>query len=121
MSDLKKLGPKGEAFALGMLKKRGDKFIAANFMCPQGEVDIVSWHKDTLVFTEVRTRTSDKFGSPAESVTRFKQEKIKRAANWFVVKNFQGRKLPPCRFDVIWLIASNDEILKSGIIEGAFC
>ena len=121
MSDLKKLGPHGEAFAKGMLLKRGDKVLASNYVCPQGELDLVSWHKDTLVFTEVRTRSSLQFGSPAETVTPFKQLKVKRAANWFVVKMYQGRALPPCRFDVIWLIAKDGAIVESGIIEGAFC
>ena len=121
MSDLKKLGPKGEAFALGLLLKRGDKLLTKNYVCPQGELDLVTWHKDTLVFTEVRARSRQAFGSPAESVTRSKQQKVIRAANWFTVKTFKGRPLPPCRFDIIWLVANGDVIVESGIIEGAFC
>jgi len=120
MGDLKKLGPKGEDFALSLLKKRGDKLVVRNYYCPQGELDLVTWHKETLVFTEVRARSSTAFGSPAETVTKSKQDKIRRAGNWFCVQKFGGRKLPPCRFDVIWLLSHEDKIVDSGIIEGAF-
>ncbi len=120
MSDLKKLGPRGEDHALGLLKRRGDKLLARNFTCPQGELDLVTWNKDTLVFTEVRARSSIAFGSPAETVTRAKQTKIKRAANWFAAQMFKDKPLPACRFDLIWIIARDGEVAESGIIEGAF-
>ena len=120
MSDKNALGPQGEAFAWELLRKRGDKLVAKNFSCPQGELDLVSWHGQTLVFTEVRARSSLAFGSPAETVTRSKQQRVKRAANWFCAKTLKGRALPSCRFDVIWLINKNGAIVESGIIEGAF-
>ena len=121
MSDLKKLGPQGEAHAWQLLQKRGDKLIAQNFTCPLGELDLITWHKKTLVFTEVRARSSVMFGSPAESVTKSKQEKIKRAANWFSARMFKGRPLPDCRFDIIWILARENKIVAAEIIEGAFC
>jgi putative endonuclease len=121
VGDLKKLGPRGEEHAWGLLKARGDKLVARNFTCPQGELDLVTWHDDTLVFSEVRARSSLAFGSPAETVTRSKQEKVKRAANWFIAQRLKARALPPCRFDVVWIIAKDGEIAESGIIEGAFC
>ncbi len=120
MSDLKKLGPQGETFAWSLLEKRGDTLLVRNFTCPQGELDLVTWHERTLVFTEVRARTRLGFGSPAETVTRAKQTKVKRAANWFCVQTFKGKPLPDCRFDVIWLQAHEGKIVDSGIIEGAF-
>jgi putative endonuclease len=120
MSDLKKLGPAGEEHAWGLLKKRGHKLVARNFNCPVGELDLVTWHGDTLVFCEVRARSSQAFGSPAETVTRSKQDKLRRAANWFAMKMFNGKPLPNCRFDVIWLIAKEGKIAESGVIEGAF-
>ncbi|MCY3019063.1 MAG: YraN family protein [Planctomycetota bacterium] len=121
MADTNKLGPRAEDFAWGLLKKRGDKLVARNFTCPQGELDLVTWAGDTLVFTEVRARSSSAFGSPAETVTRGKQEKLKRAANWFCVQTFRGKPLPSCRFDVVWIAAKDGAIVDSGIIEGAFC
>jgi putative endonuclease len=120
MSDLAKLGPLGETHALALLKKRGDKLVARNFSCPQGELDLVTWNKETLVFTEVRARSSTAFGTPAETVTRSKQEKVKRAANWFSVQMFKGKPLPNCRFDMVWIVAKDGKVVESGIIEGAF-
>jgi putative endonuclease len=114
------LGPEGEAHAWSLLKKRGDKLVCRNFSCAVGELDIVSWHKDTLVFTEVRARSSQEFGSPAETVTRSKQAKVRRAANWYVSQTFKGKALPPCRFDVVWIVAENGKFIDAGIIEGAF-
>ena len=120
MADREKLGPRGEEHAWGLLKRRGDKLVARNYACPRGELDLVTWHGDTLVFTEVRARSRSDFGTPAETVTRGKQTKIKRAANWFCVQTFRGKPLPPCRFDVVWVAAKDGAIAESGIIEGAF-
>jgi putative endonuclease len=120
MSDLKKLGPRAEAHAWGLLKQRGDKLLARNYKCPLGELDLVTWDRDTLVFTEVRARSRSDFGSPAETVTTAKQMKIKRAANWFAMRTFKGKPLPACRFDVVWIAVQDDVIVESGIIPGAF-
>src|SRR5689334_18098174 len=120
MGDLKKLGPAGEEHACGMLKKRGDRLVARNFSCARGELDLVSWHGDTLVFTEVRARSSTKFGSPAETVTAAKQQRVRRAAEWFLMQNLKTPKPPPCRFDVVWIVADQGNVKDSGVIEGAF-
>ena len=120
MADRDKLGPQGEEHAWNLLKKRGDKLVARNYICPQGELDLVTWHGDTLVFTEVRARSNSGFGTPAETVTRAKQVKVKRAANWLVAQLLKGKPLPNCRFDMVWIIAKDGTITDSGIIEGAF-
>jgi len=121
VADLRKLGPRAEEHAWSLLKQRGDKLVARNYRCPQGELDLVTWDGGTLVFTEVRARSRSDFGTAAESVTVAKQVKVKRAANWFSVQMFRGRPLPSCRFDVVWIVAQDDTIAESGIIEGAFC
>lgn len=121
MADLKKLGPRAEEHAWALLKQRGHKLLARNFKCPQGELDLVTWDGDTLVFTEVRARSRGDFGAPAETVTGAKQLKVKRAANWYCARMFQGKALPPCRFDVVWVTAAEDKITDAGVIEGAFC
>jgi putative endonuclease len=120
MPDSAKTGTLGEDHAWELLKRRGDKLVARNFACPLGELDLVTWHGKTLVFTEVKTRASTLFGSPAETVSRSKQEKLKRAANWFCSKQFSGGALPPCRFDVVWIVMKDGRVEQSGIIEGAF-
>jgi len=120
MAERNSLGPEGEEHAWQILKKRGDKLVVRNFSCPQGELDLVTWHRDTLVFVEVKARSSSAFGSAAETVTRSKQERLRRAANWFCVKTFKGKALPNCRFDVVWLACNAGKVAEYGIIEGAF-
>jgi putative endonuclease len=66
----------GEKAACEFLKKKGYKIIQRNFRCRLGEIDIVAEKKDCLVFVEVRTKTSRDFGSPEESVTSSKKDKI---------------------------------------------
>jgi len=70
----------GEKLAKDFLKKRGYRILETNYRCPEGEIDIVAKHKDSLVFIEVRTKTSLGFGSPEESITPAKQEKMRAAA-----------------------------------------
>ena len=70
----------GEKLAGNFLKKRSYRIIETNYRCPQGEIDIVAKQKDTLAFIEVRTKTSLEFGSPEESITPAKKERMKAAA-----------------------------------------
>jgi len=70
----------GEKLARDFLKKRGYHIIETNYRCPEGEVDIIARHKDFLVFIEVRTKTSLKFGSPEESITTAKKERLRAIA-----------------------------------------
>ena len=58
------------------LKKKGYRIRETNFRCREGEIDIIAEHKDYLVFIEVRTKTGSSFGSPEESVTFAKKEKL---------------------------------------------
>ncbi len=70
----------GEKLAGDFLKKRGYHIVETNYRCPEGEVDIIARHKDSLVFIEVRTKRSREFGSPEESITPAKKEKLRTVA-----------------------------------------
>ena len=72
----KELGAIGEKLARNVHKKTGYRIRETKFRCREGEIDIVAEQKDYLVFVEVRTRTSSSFGSPEESVTFAKKEKL---------------------------------------------
>jgi putative endonuclease len=75
------LGREGERLAAQFLRRQGCKVLYRNFRAPHGgEVDIVCRDGDTLVFTEVKTRSSDYFGAPAEAVNDAKQRLISRGA-----------------------------------------
>ena len=73
----------GEKLAWDFLKKRGYRILVTNYRTPQGEIDIVARHKDSLVFVEVRTKTSLEFGSPEESITPAKKERMRAAAFFY--------------------------------------
>lgn len=115
------LGNKGEDFAWSLLAKRGHKLVTRNWSCKSGELDLVTWHKDTLVFTEVRTRSSTDFGTPAESVNPRKQERMRRAAHGYLARHYKDGRLPSCRYDVVWILTRDGEVVDSGVMEGAFC
>ncbi len=70
----------GEKLAKDFLKKRSYRIVETNYRCPEGEIDIVAKHKDYLVFVEVRTKRSLAFGSPEESITPAKKERMKATA-----------------------------------------
>ena len=72
----KELGAAGEKLARNFLKKKGYRIRETNFRCREGEIDIIAERKGYLVFVEVRTKTSSGFGSPEESVTFAKKEKL---------------------------------------------
>ena len=74
------VGILGEKLANDFLKKKGYRIIETNYRSPEGEIDIIARHGDSLVFIEVRTKTSREFGSPEESITLTKMGRIKATA-----------------------------------------
>lgn len=94
----KPLGDIGELVAERFLKAKGMKILERNCRTPFGEIDIVAMDGRTLVFVEVKTRTSGLFGSGAEAIDGRKKKKLERSALYYT-----SRKDPhsPSRFDVI--------------------
>lgn len=89
----------GEKLARNSLAKKGYRIVETNFRCPEGEIDIVAQDKDCLVFIEVRTKQSRSFGTPEESITPTKMEKLRAAAAYYLQTH---RDLPPLwRIDVV--------------------
>lgn len=72
----KQIGDLGEKIAAEHLRGLGYKIRETNFRRQEGEIDIIAQDKDCLVFVEVRTRTGSEFGTPEESVTAAKKEKL---------------------------------------------
>ena len=73
----------GEKLARDFLKKLGYRIKETNYRCPEGEIDIVAKHKDSLVFIEVRTKRSLEFGSPEESITLTKMKRLRAVASHY--------------------------------------
>jgi len=93
------LGVAGEAEAVRRLRGAGFEIVATGFRARCGEIDVIAEDGPVVVFVEVKTRTSDAFGSPAESVTRTKRLRIVRAASVFLAR--AGWTERACRFDVL--------------------
>ena len=79
----KDTGILGEKLAKEFLKKRGYRIREANYRCPRGEIDLIAQHRDYLVFVEVRTKRSLEFGSPEESITPAKKERLRAVASHY--------------------------------------
>ena len=73
----------GEKLAKDFLKKKGYRIKETNYRCPEGEIDIIAKHKDSLVFIEVRTKKSREFGSPEESITPTKMERLRSVTSHY--------------------------------------
>jgi len=98
-------GTAAEDFALQYLERRGLTLVARNVRCRSGELDLILRDGEQLVFVEVRSRRYSQFGTPAESVTRAKQQRLLRAAAFYL----QRQRLDlPCRFDVVAILHGGD-------------
>lgn len=113
------IGKIGESLAVAHLKARGCKILAQNYRAVRGEIDLIVQDGQFIVFVEVKTRRSLKFGLPQEAVTRQKQSQISKLALTYL----QAENLwdVPCRFDVIGIhLSSQSELLRLEHIESAF-
>lgn len=95
-----KRGEHAELSASNWLKHQGLKWVASNYCCRQGEIDLIMLDKNQLVFIEVRYRKNTLYGSGADSVTLTKQAKIRKAAQHFLSNQPKLANLS-CRFDVV--------------------
>ena len=106
MSNRVAQGIAAEDFALRYLEARGLQLVTRNFRCRGGELDLIMRDGEHLVFVEVRSRRSSQFGTPAESVTCSKQQKLLRTAAIYL----QRQQLDlPCRFDVVAILQTAPE------------
>ena len=117
MSLLRKLlGRTGEDLAAKHLAGRGYAILERNYRAPYGEIDLIALDGGTVVFVEVKTRTTDAYGAPELAVDLRKQERMVKAALGYL----KHKKLHqmPCRFDVVAISGAGSE--KVEIIQNAF-
>lgn len=93
-------GGQAEQRAARYLSDRGLQLLAANLRCKVGEIDLLMLDGSVLVFVEVRSRSSVRFGGALASVGHRKRERLVRTARYFLHTTWQG-ELPRCRFDVV--------------------
>ncbi len=100
------MGGAGENRAVKFLKQKGFKILKKNYKTPLGEIDIIAQDNKTIVFIEVKTRTSEAFGLPCEAVDKRKQEKYNKTATYYLQR--EKKMDAECRFDVVEI--ENDKI-----------
>ena len=93
-------GARAEQSAEDCLARAGLEIVARNYRTRFGEIDLVAREGETLVFVEVRMRSSGRFGGAAASIDSHKRARMVSAARHFLSR--LGRN-PPCRFDVVTL------------------
>ncbi len=100
MSRQRLIGKKAEDVACSFMQQNGLTLIQRNYQCRFGEIDLVMQDDDTLVFVEVRYRSSGKFGGAIESIDANKRRKLVFAANHYLQNSACDQ---PARFDVVAL------------------
>ena len=80
MTNNKRIGDLGEQLAADFLIKKGYTVLERNFQTPCGELDIIAKENDTVVFVEVKTRSSSRFGTGFEAITPKKQATLLKCA-----------------------------------------
>lgn len=98
----KKIGNAGEKIATRILVKKGYKIIEKNFLCRQGEIDIIAKKGNEYIFVEVKTRRNTRYGKGIDAVTIEKQKHIWNSAKYFLyIHNLFNSNI---RFDVIEIL-----------------
>lgn len=118
MKSTRSKGNVGEDIAINLLEAKGYEIKKKNFhFGRKGEIDIVAFDGEYIVFVEVKMRNNDNFGDPLSSLTPIKQRNLRRAAEGYLYVN----KLEnvPCRFDVI-VIDARKNLSEIKHIENAF-
>jgi putative endonuclease len=112
-----RLGDEGEEAAARHLEAQGFRIVARKHRTRRGEVDLVAEREKLLVFVEVRTRASDAFGTPEETVDARKQARFIEAARDFLARWRGGER--EIRFDVIAVVGLGSAAGALGEIGGS--
>ena len=113
-----RFGKQSETLAVKHLKKNGFKILEKNYRTKLGEIDIIARDKDTIVFVEVKSRKSDRYGTPKHAITRSKKRKISMVALYYL--KTLDEKNTRARFDVVAIHSGEDRSPKIEMIKNAF-
>ena len=112
------VGRYGERVAVDYLIAQGMRLIERNWRCSAGEVDAILREGDTIVFAEVKTRRSDRFGTPADAVGWVKQTRLRRlAAIWLAQSDLSATEV---RFDLVSVLPQPAGAADVEHLRGAF-
>ena len=111
-------GRKGERIACRFLLRRGFDILARRYRKGRGELDIIAFEDETLVFIEVKTRSSARYGEPWEFVDERKRLVIRRTADSFIAEHNLG--CYTYRFDIVAVLLSRDSKHEVRLFRNAF-
>jgi putative endonuclease len=112
-----RLGKAGERAAADLLRSRGYDIVGAGFLARRGELDLVCRHGRDLVVVEVKTRSSNMFGTPLEAVGSRKRKALRAAAaEYRALAEWRG----PIRFAVVGVTVRPEGVLQAELIEDPF-
>ena len=114
----KSLGQRGEDAAGKFLRKLGYIIVARGHRDRIGEIDLIAKDGVTLVFVEVKARTNNRFGGPAEAITKAKQARVARLAQQYLAVRRLADRL--CRFDVVLIRGDDPKTCSIELLTGAF-
>jgi putative endonuclease len=112
------LGLLGEDEASEYLLRKGYKIVGRNFRSSQGEIDIIAYNGETLVFIEVKSYSGRSYLTPLGAILKNKKNSIIHAAKYYLYKN--KIKNVNCRFDVLAIYRYFNETSEIELIKGAF-
>lgn len=102
-----KIGKNGESLAEAYLKLIGYEILEKNFSCFRGEIDLIALDKKQIIFIEIKSRHSKKYGLASEAVTAEKLKHIYKTAEYYLVT--KKLKNIDVRFDVVEIYIGKDE------------
>jgi putative endonuclease len=105
------LGAAGEAQAAAWYAAHGYRVVERNWRCRDGELDLVVRRGRELVFVEVKTRSTDRYGIPAEAVTPAKQRRLRSLAGRYLASS--GQRAGSLRFDVVSILGGRLEVIEA--------
>jgi len=117
MATNKETGDKGEELAAAHLHKKGYKILERNWRFKRWEVDIIASQGKFLHFFEIKTRTSNRFGNPEESIGREKMNNLRNAAEEY---QYQHPEWKYIQFNVLAITMNYGEPIEYFLIEDVY-
>lgn len=117
MAEHNKVGRRGEQFALEHLKAKGYEVLEQNWRFKHLEVDLIASFQNRIIIIEVKSRTSDTWGKPDDSVTNAKIKYLTEATEAYLTLNDFDKEI---RFDIISILFKKNQVEKIVHLEEAF-
>lgn len=110
----KRFGQRGEDLVADWYQRNGYTVIVRNWRCRDGEIDLIIMNGIELVICEVKSRTSERYGTPAEAVTWAKQQKLRKLAAMYMgsLDRNDARRRLAMRFDVACVLGENIDVIE---------